>query len=172
MSSREKTYELLPDWRMYLVPFIIGAVLTPFIIGIWIIYHYYKKHKQRRYHITDSRIIILENETRATIPLYDILSVDIKSTWIGNKFNFGDIVLHLHDDTATLWAITDPGPIASLIEKAAASEHERIKVRNEVEQTRPQHPTGTLENKNELVGLWQQGLISEDDYKREIEKFK
>ncbi len=173
MHQKNESVELRPDWRLFLVPFIIGVLLIPALgAGVWVIYHFRKKWRRMRYRITNSDIRIEESGEETLIPLYRITLAEVQSSWLQKTFGLGTIVLQHEDGREWLQGLSDPGPIAVLIEKAAFSERERMKIREEVKETQPPHPSGTLDKKNELVGLWQQGLISEADYLQELKKFE
>lgn len=173
MESRKESYVLYPDWRTFLVPFVIGVLLIPALgAGIWIIYRYRRKWNQIRYRITNSEIHLRENGRETVFSLMGISSCDLQYHWPDNTFGLGNILIRHAEGTALMRGIPDPEPVASLIEQAAVSERERLKGRQQVKQTAPAYPSGTLDKQNELVGLWQQGLISEEDYNRELKKFQ
>ncbi len=173
MTSTNQLYELQPDWRIFLLPYILGLLLVPlFGLGLWMIYHYRKKWKSIRYSITNDSIIHIVAEKETRIALNEITACEVISTGLSAQFGLGDIHVHHGNGTVVLSGIPEPVPIAVLVEHAARSERERMKIRQEVAQSRPPHPSGTLESKNQLVGLWQQGLISEEDYQRELKKFE
>jgi len=172
MGNQKESITLYPDWRVYLLQFIAGALLVPALgAGIWIIFHYRKRWKRMRYRITNTEVIIEQDGMADEILLSDIDSCETGSSWLLEKFNLGTIRIHHSNGITEMKALPDAEPVAMLIERAAVSERERLKMRIEVEQSKPEHPSGTLDKKNELVGLWQQGLLDEDDYHREMKKF-
>ena len=173
MSHNEQTYDLHPDWRLFLTRFALGIVLIPLLgFGIWLIWHYRKKLKGITYRISNSDITITDQHVQETIALADVTGCRVVWPRLLKRFGLGNIAIIHSGGTSGLLAISDPEPVASVIEDAAASERERMKIREEVERTKPTHPSGTLDKKNELVGLWQQGLISEEDFQQEIKKFE
>ncbi|MEX2657128.1 MAG: PH domain-containing protein [Balneolales bacterium] len=168
-----KSYELRPDWRIYLIPYVIGALLIPVLgAGILVIRHFRRKWKNIRYLITDSDIRLRDGAIQTKIPLLNITSCDTAIHPIQKKFGLGDILVYHDHGISVLRGIADPDPIAGIIEQAAESERKRSAMRQDAVETAPPHPSGTLDKKNELVGLWQQGLLSEDDYRNEIKKFE
>ena len=167
-----QSYELRPDWRIYLPAYVIGVLLVPLLVGIWIIYTYRKKWLGMRYVVTNSEVIHASDGLETRMPLHDITACEARFDGLAARFGLGTIHIRHTGGTQELPGITDPEPVAVLIERAAASERERLKMRADAERTRPVHPSGTLERKNELVGLWQQGLITEEDYQQELRKFE
>ena len=172
-TSDAQAYELRPDWRIHLPAYVIGVLLVPLLgLGLWIIYRYRQKWLGMRYLVTNNEVIHQADGAGTPIPLHEIISCDVRFTGLSSRFGLGTIHIRHVNGTRDLIGISDPEPVAVLIERAAESERERLKMREEIERTRPQHPSGTLERKNELVGLWQQGLISEEDYQQELRKFE
>ena len=167
-----QSYELRPDWRIFLPAYVIGVLLAPLLVGIWIIYTYRKKWLGMRYVVTNSEVIHVSDDLETRMPLHEITACEVRFDGLAARFGLGSIHIRHSAGTQELSGITDPEPVAILIERAAASERERMKMREEAERYRPVHPSGTLERKNELVGLWQQGLITEEDYQQELRKFE
>ncbi|GEM_PF-251174 len=167
-----QSYELRPDWRIYLPAYVIGGLLAPLLVGIWIIYRYRKKWLGMRYVVTNSEVIHESDGLETRMPLHDITACEVRFDGLAARFGLGTIHIRHTGGTQELPGIPDPEPVAVLIERAAESERDRMKMREEIEKSRPRHPSGTLERKNELVGLWQQGLISEEDYQREMRHFE
>lgn len=172
MNRQKESIELESDWRLFIVPFFFGFLLIPvFGAGIWIIVHYRRKWMQMQYLISNSDIRIHDGSEQTTLQLHRISSCEVQYRWPQHRFGLGNILLRHENGVSLMHGIRDPEPVASLIERAAISERDRMMIREEVERTRPQHPSGTLDKKNELVGLWQQGLLGEEDYRQEIKKF-
>ncbi len=172
LTSRQ-TYELHPDWKIYLIPYIAGALLVPAAgVGLYIIYRYWSRWKTMRYKITNSEIIHQHEDRETIVSLHEIVSCEVSYSRLTARFDFGTITIQHAAGAIELKGITDPDPVADLIERAADMERDRMKMREEAAQFRPRHPSGTLDKKNELVGLWQQGLISEEDYQQELKKFE
>lgn len=173
MSGKKQTIELQPDWRRFLIPFVIGVLTIPLLgVGIWIIVTYRNKLQKIRYNITNSGIILRDDDGETKIRLLDIISCEVTYPRFMQKFGLGDIRIQHKNGTTVLLGVEDSEPVSKLLIRAAESERDRMQLREEVAQTTPPHPTGTLEKKNELVGLWQQGLISEEDYHNELKKFE
>lgn len=183
MKQTPEVSSFRPDWRIFLLPYIIGIVLVPFLgAGIWIIFHYRKRWKNMIYKISDSAVHYQADQMETVIPLSAIQSCETSYPPLSRKFGYGSIIISYlkqndptektdRPGTAVLQGIHSAEEIALLIENAAFSERERIDMRLEAESGKPAHPTGTLDKKNELVGLWQQGLITEEDFQHEMKQF-
>lgn len=173
MAAEKQTYDLRPDWRIFLLPYIAGVLLAPLLgLGIWIIFHYRKRWLGMQYFISNSGVTLRDGEMETSVALQDIGTCEVIHKGVPGWFGLGSIRIHHTSGMLEMQGISDAGPVASLIEQAAEAERDRLKIRQEAEQTRPVHPSGTLDPMNELVGLWQQGLISEEDYHREMKKYE
>ena len=173
MSYHDQSIDLRPDKRHFLIPYAIGVLAIPMLgAGIWIILHYRKKWKGLCCRITNSDITLINREHQTTILLSEVSTCTVTSSRLQKRFGLGNIIIRHNDGVSTFPGIADPEPVAKLIERGARSEQERLKMREKIAQDPAPHPTRTLEKKNELVGLWQQGLINEDDYRRELKKFE
>jgi hypothetical protein len=171
-NTDDQSYELRPDWRIFLPQYVAGVLLAPLLVGIWIIIRYRRKWLAMRLVVTNSRVEHQTEARKAHVMLHEITSCDVHFAGLPARFGLGTIRLRHEGKTLELPGIIDPEPVAALIERAAETERDRMRLRASIEKTRPAHPSGTLERKNELVGLWQQGLISEEDYQRELRKFE
>lgn len=183
--KQAKPYDLKTEWRHFWPAFAIGFLLIPAAgTGLLVWGYYLKKLKTETCRITNTGISIIRwklfsGETDISIPLHDLLSCRVESTRMQKRMGLGNIILqYVRDQRANhvmetiLYGIADPEPVAALLEQAAASEKERREMRREIERNQPSYPYGVMERKNELVGLWQQGLLSEEEYRREAQKFQ
>lgn len=171
-SNGGQRYELRPDWRVFLLQYAAGVLLAPVLVGIWVIMRYRRKWLTMRLVVTNNRVEHHTGTQKSYVMLHEITSCDVCFDGLPARFGLGTIRLHHDKGTLELSGIRNPEPVAVLIERAAETERDRMRLRDSVKKTRPAHASGTLEKKNELVGLWQQGLISEEDYQREMQKFQ
>ena len=173
MNHRDASIDLQPDWKTCIIPIGLGILLIPLAgAGLIVIYIYLRKWKRVRYRITNAYVEHFDGEHSTKIQLSEILSCQTGHNRLEKRFGLGDIVITASQGSIRLRGISQPEPLAELIERAAATERDRQELRREVQQTTPVHSTGTLDKKNELVGLWQQGLISEQDFQQEMKKFQ
>ncbi|MDI6401109.1 PH domain-containing protein [Balneolaceae bacterium ANBcel3] len=165
--------KLQPDWRLYLIPFTAGVLLVPvFGVGLFVLWFYWRTWYKTSYLISDSEIRILDKGRETVLQLHEITDCTAISQGLMKRFGLGHIHLRTASESRILLAIKDAKKIASFIGQAAEEERERARIREELERMKPSWPVGTLENKNDLVALWQEGLIREEDYKRELKKFE
>jgi hypothetical protein len=169
MSEKSITYN--PNWRIYRFQLITSVLFIPFIIGIPFFIYFYKRWRKIKYSISNERITITENEM-ISIPINDIIDIQLK---ISNPFlgkRTGDIRLVTELKSYNLLSLID----CDVIFDALAAQVEQQKVRkianSERDRLSVKVTPGSLERLNDLLGLWQQGLISDDDYWLERNKFE
>lgn len=169
MSEKSIVYN--PNWRIFRFQFIISLLLIPLLIGLPLLIFFYFKWRRIEYIISNDRIEIRHLET-VFIPLDDISDIEFKLSDPFLRIRTGNIHLKTKKNTYILRSLTDGGvlfdALASQIEqlkhrKTAIKERDRLSVKAD---------PGSLERLNDLLGLWQQGLISDEDYWMERKKFE
>lgn len=171
LSTTANSADFYPDWREFLLPFILGVLLIPVAgTGLWIIYHYHRKWKQIQYRITDSRVTCHGPDKSIEIFIHQINHCHVVHRWLPGLFGLADLLIDYQTGQVRLLSIKNSEKIAMLLEQAAHMERQRMKWKLQAREYAPEYASGTLDRLNELVGLWQQGLISEDDYQAERKK--
>lgn len=153
--------------------YLVGVLLIPlFGIGLYLIYRTYSKLKQTQYEITDHTIRALTPGYSENMDLAEILSVDVKQRFIDRYFSMGTLVLQTSSRTLEMIGMKNPEQLSSLILQAAKSERKRLE---EIKESTPkpvESNPGSMEKINYLTGLWQQGLISNEDFQKEKRHFE
>lgn len=171
--SKEKSTTLRPSSLVHFWWYLLGVVLIPvFGVGIWIIYQKYSQLKSERYLITD-RTITAESEThREKTDLVNIIETTIQQRWIDKRFGIGSVFLKTDTKTVALTGMKNPESLANMILSAAEAERVRKKELEKKVNPEPPPQSGQLDKMDYLTGLWQQGLISEEDYEKERKHFE
>jgi hypothetical protein len=86
--------------------------------------------------------------------------------------NIGDIHLKANVTELVLTGIENPTSLLEKIDTAIAYQKEQLKANKKITAREPTHDPGTLEKLDYLTGLWQQGLINDEDYDSERKKFE
>lgn len=176
-TDSNKFIELVPGWRSYFWYYLGAAILVPLIIGIvlfWLIH----RHRHRIvYRIYDSRIVRRGNDKiePAMIDLLDIGEVRIQQTWIEKRFDSGTVVLVNaggSGDSLHLLGMYRPGDLQKMIRQSIERERRLQKSREEKVQPKEDPASLSLDNMDYLTGLWQQGLISNEDFEKERKHFE
>lgn len=169
-----KSIELAPDWRHWFWNYAAGILLVPlFGIGIYILWRLTQKKRAIRYLITNEQIKASGPEFTQTIDLVNISDIKVRQRWIDQKFEIGTIKIDTGSRTINIIGQTAPHKLAKMIEQAVEGEKKRLA---ELAKVKPKEeekaPPGTLDRLDYLTGLWQQGLLSDEDFKKEKKHFE
>ncbi|HCI69225.1 MAG TPA: hypothetical protein DF712_22650 [Balneola sp.] len=171
MSNSEKSIILTPSRKNYFWGYLIGVLLIPLFIGVAVIWFVNKKRNSIRYQITDTSITKIEEETKTELELVNILETSFSQTSFQKLLGIGTIRLKANVSEVVLDGIEQPASLLNKIDTAIAYQKERFKASEKVKPQKPTHDPGTLEKLDYLTGLWQQGLINDEDYDQERKKF-
>lgn len=166
----DKQLTIQTNWRYYFKPFVIGLLLSPFIVGLIILLTYYFKQKNNTYTVTDEQI--RSNSTGESIFIDSIDSVKIKNQVKRHGIRISDVLITTLSNTFVIQGIENGEIIKQSIDDLIALKNElkeSARIRSQVE---IKQDPGSLERLNDLAGLLQEGLISYDDYLQERNKFE
>lgn len=169
-----KSIKLKPDWKRWFWGYFFGVLLIPFLgIGLIVLWKVHQKKKSYLFIITDRQITTEGEGLSQTVDLVNIKNLDVEQNWVDKKFNLGDITLSTGSRSVTLYGQLNPDAISESISKAIYSEQKRIKELNRTKEGSVEPPPpGTLDKLDYLTGLWQQGLMSDEDFKKEKKHFE
>lgn len=172
-TTGEKSFTLKPSWRQYAFLYLLSIATIPLAgIGFVIFYFVRKKQNRTQYIITDTKISSVNAKYHRNIDLVNIESIETKQSWIQQKLGIGNILLKTSASEMELEGLEDADRLKAILEKAIQAE---IQNQKEKEKTRPAEPAynpGSMDKMEYLTGLWQQGLISEEDYEKERKHFE
>jgi hypothetical protein len=167
----EKHIVYKPDWRIYRFQFLLSIILIPLIIGIPLFAFYYFKMQRISYRISDTKIEISDTDI-ISIQFKEIREFELRVLPIFLNKNTGDIIIKTSSATYVLRSLTS---YENLFD-ALSYQLELIKNINDEkilrERIQIKADPGTLERLNDLLGMWQQGIISDTDYWAERRKFE
>lgn len=172
MMNEEKKYTLTPDWKYYFLAYLICILTIPLLIGIIGLYFVRKHHKSIQYIITDEGIIAKDAEYQQKVDLINIENIEITRHWLQYKFNVGTLIIHTSTNKMVLKGLKDPGKIKSLIEQAVEVLKKQAERETKPDVEEPNYAPGNMPKMNYLTGLWQQGLISEEDFEEERKHYE
>jgi hypothetical protein len=169
----EKTIQLNPEKNVHFWWYLIGVLLIPLLgLGIYIIYKKRKELDGTHYLVTNQTITAVNPEYSETIDLVNIRSVDIKKRWVDEKFSIGTLVIHTKNRTLKMIGMKNPENLSDMILQAAEAERMRLEELKKKKPKPPEVKPGTRDRMDYLTGLWQQGLISEEDFEKERKHFE
>ena len=181
-----KTFRIKPDLRI-LLPWLFlalglgGSALflkasflwIPFGISLLILWIFYRRLRAEEYILGDHSIQIETRITNQTITRHDIGSVKDTAVWWLRMFDLGVLELSTSSVTGRLRGLKDPKGLAAIIQIAVDASIERRNRQNFTHKASAElHPAGTLELMNDLVGLWQQGIIDDETFKAEQQRLR
>jgi hypothetical protein len=169
---KEKKIELQPKKSHNFWWYVVGVILTPILIGIYLLYKKVKELSEIHYKITDKTITSVSSYYTETVDIANINDVKIHQRWIDKQFGIGNLQLVTNTRKVDLIGLENPKNLADLIMKAADAERYKIEQQQKKERIETKSSPGSLDKLDYLTGLWQQGLISNDDYLREKKHFE
>ncbi len=151
---------LLSRWPAFMLA---GLLVPVFGLGVWLILRLRRALRDRVIRVTDHGIRLEPDGRSAALP--EIVGAEARLPWHLRPFKVGHVELRLRDGRHMVLAgLRDPSAIAEIILLAA----ERAREAPPGPPPRPPtHAPGSLEPLNDLVGLWQQGLITDEEYETE-----
>ena len=172
-QTSEKIITLRPSWKNHLLAYTLSVLLIPlFGIGLLGLYWVYKRQKEHKYTFSDTQISSRDNKYQRNIDLVNIESVSVQQSWLQKKVSVGDIKLETTATSMTLRGIADPFALKDTLQKAISVQKERQKEKENTKTQQPDRDPGTMERMDYLTGLWQQGLVSDEDFEKEKKHFE
>ncbi|WP_421774319.1 hypothetical protein [Gracilimonas sp.] len=168
MSNNQKSITLTPSWKAFFWPYFFGVILFPVLVGIYLIWRTRKNHKSISYTITDRKITVVDGHISQNIDLVDIRQAVAGDIWFG----VGSVILKTSSREIELIGLRNPETISQSIEKAVEAELKRLEAEKEAKPREPEYEPGSMDQLEYLTGLWQQGLMSDEDFKAEKEKLQ
>lgn len=168
----EKMIELQPKKSHNFWWYVIGVLLIPLLVGFYLLYQKIRELSDTHYKITDKSITCVTTTYTETVDIANINDVKINQRWIDKQFGIGSLQLITNTRKVELLGLKNPKNLADMILKAAEAERYRMEqqAKKEREKNKPSHIN--LDKLDYLTGLWQQGLISNDDYIQEKKHFE
>ena len=168
MKNDERSVILSPSWKAFFLQYTLGVILVPVLIGIYILWRTRKTQSGIQYKITDRKITVVDGHISQNIDL-----ADIRQATAGKlRFGVGTVKLKTQGREIKLIGLENPAQIALSIEKAVEAELKRMEAEKQTKPRETEYDPGTMDRLEYLTGLWQQGLISDEDFDAEQQKFK
>lgn len=171
----QKSIELTPNWKRWFWGYFFGILLIPAAgLGLILLWYIHSKRINISYIVTDRQIRSKNQNISHSIDLANIKNLDVNQNFLDKKFDIGDLVLSTETRSITLLGQTNPQELSEMISQAIRAERKRIEELNRIEEEPKETPPspGTLDKLDYLTGLWQQGLISDEDFKKEKKHFE
>jgi hypothetical protein len=172
-QTSEKTITLQPSWKNHLLGYTLSILFIPLLgIGLVGLYFVYKRQKKYTYTFSDTQISSKDTKYQRNIDLVNIEDVTVQQGWLQQKASVGDVILKTTATSMTLRGITNPFDLKDKLEQAISIQKELQKKKKRTKPKQPDRNPGTMDRMDYLTGLWQQGLVSNDDFDKEKKHFE
>ncbi|MEX0721912.1 MAG: hypothetical protein WD059_14650 [Balneolaceae bacterium] len=168
MPEQEKSITLTPSWKAFFWSYFFGILLIPLLLGIILLWNIIKKHKSISYLITDRTITVVEEGYSQNIDIANITQAKTGSV----QFGVGSVILQTNSREVELIGLENPDQLRKFIEIAVDAELKRLETEKQVKSVEPKYKPGNMDRLNYLTGLWQQGLLSDEDFDEERKNFE
>lgn len=168
-----KTINLNPSFSHFFWWYLTGLLLVPlFGIGFIVLILSYKKQSAISYSISNQSITKTNRYDSETVDLADILEVTVHQSWVDRKLKAGKLTLITDHKRMDMVGIQNPNSLSDLIMQASEVERARIRKQEEISSPPLDEAPVSLDRLDYLTGLWQQGLLSDEDFKKEKTHFE
>lgn len=167
-----KTIRIEPKRSYHFWWYVIGVFLIPLLVGIYILYKKINELSGTFYKISERSITAVHPSYTETVDIENINEIDIHQRWIDKRFGTGILRLKTNTREVELIGIENPENLAEMILKAAEMERNRIKEQERKKSREFNKHSGNLDKLDYLTGLWQQGLITNDEFNQEKKHFE
>lgn len=168
-----KSVKLKPKLSYHFWWYCLGVLLAPLLgYGVYLILKKRRELQAVTYRITDDTITIEEVNYRENVDLVNIHSAEIEQRWMDERFGIGTVILKTDSREVKLKGVEQPERLSDMILQAAAAIRERLKNEQKRERSIPDRNAGSLDKMDYLTGLWQQGLITNEEYEKERRHFE
>lgn len=172
-DNNQKSIRIDPSWKYHFWGYVLSVLTIPlFGIGLIALYFVHKRHKSRHYIFTNTQITRIGLKYQRNIDLVNIENVSVKQNWTMQKLGIGSLAVETSASEMEIEGVEDPHQLKEILEKAIHAEILRQKEKKKTTLREPEYEPGAMEKMNYLTGLWQQGLISEEDYEKERKHFE
>lgn len=173
--QKEKVAIHKTEKKAFRTAYIIAYCCIPLLgLGFYLLYRLNKRIEDSAVYFFDDRIEALDNGSVTKIYMKDLLKVSRTSDEKQKKYKLADVIIESENQKIICAGIneSDADHLENVLTLAIEAEKKRraLKERTKV-QVDKNIKLGALEHMNNLVGMWQQGLISDEDFQKEKEKF-
>ena len=171
MPESVETFELRPEWNYNLLAYIISVLLMPIGIGLILFFLYKSRLEDRRFVITNDSIHAYKKDDVTSIQIRHVEKMYITRTLSEEFSDLGTLHIEGNGKKIKMLGMRNPEEIQHAIEMAQKMYRKTDEIFEKDRSWHQDVEVGGLDPMDELVGLWQQGLISNEDFEKEREKF-
>lgn len=170
-AEREKVIQYQTHWKQFYREFVKAWALIPvFGAGFFKLRKLNKRLEKMVYRIYNDRIEIGKAEDAIILPIPDLRKVKKEQTPEQHKYGIADVLLTYQSETYRLKGLEHADALEDVLYIAIKTEQKRKELEEKAKGDHHIDPGG-LDQMNYLTGLWQQGMISDEDFEKEQKKF-
>jgi hypothetical protein len=140
---------------------------------VWITLIKVRQLPKEYYIVSDNSIQVRTTKDDTTVSLVSITNVASRAHWQLPFSSYGQVVITANDRRFVMRGIKGATSTADIIRQAVEAAIARERRRSSPPKFNPPlHAPGTLEQMNDLVGLWQQGILTDEEYEMEMSRIK
>lgn len=171
---KNQTQILLSRWAFFW-SYLWAVTMIPVAgIGLILLWRVEKKRKGKAVIAESERIRIPDPDTPGEQRVLDLLVIQkielVSSSIPGKWFGIGSLVFHVGSGEIKLDGVRNANRLRETIHKAI-EELNKSKRSSPNERVKSETIPGSTDQMNELTFLWQQGLITDDQFEQEKKKF-
>jgi len=166
-----KTKQLKPSWKFYFWYYFFGVLTVPLLLGIFLLAKAIRQKNSHLYVIEDETITAEDSDYSQKFDLVNLEDVEVEQSWIQQKLDVGLVRIYKEGSEMELFGIEKPHSFKEMLltvnSNLKAMQQKKPKKKEPIKN--PSIQTGKMDY---LTGLWQQGLLSDEDYHNERKHFE
>ncbi|MCC5925353.1 MAG: hypothetical protein JJU41_02230 [Bacteroidetes bacterium] len=167
MSDFGQSITLKTEWRYYRKLLLISILLIPvYGIGLLFLILLSVKLATMKYQISSSGV----SHGNTFLPFSSVKTVKVEDFRVLKSGNIATVVVTGNNTVLKLYGVRDASALQVKIENEVQALIERQRLEERLNRKNEPMPAGNMERLNDLVGLWQQGLITDQQYEEEKKK--
>ncbi len=172
--SAEKFVEYQTEKDFFKDEYRKAWLMTPLLgFGFLKLVELNKKVDSLRYRVYNDKITTVVNQQEKTILFENLKTIVKKSDSNLDRMGIATIIVEdLEGNTIEMKGIKGADKLEKALIVALETEKKKRALKEKAKGDYDNYKIGGLEHMNSLVGMWQQGLISDEDFRKEQEKFK
>ena len=170
-AEREKVIQYQTHWKQYHKEFVKAWALIPlFGAGLFKLKKLNERLEKKVYRIYNDRIEVGKGSDAITLPIPDLRKVKKEQSPEQRKYGLADVLVSNENQTYRMEGLEHADALEDVLYIAIKTEEKRRELEKKAEGDHHIDPGG-LDQMNYLTGLWQQGMISDEDFEIEQKKF-
>jgi len=166
-----KTKQITPSWKFYFWYYVVGVITVPLLFGIFLLAKAIRGKNRYRYIIKDETITAEDGDYSQKFDLVNVEDVQVEQSWIQQKLGVGLVRIFKEGSEMELLGIENPHSFKEMI-LAVSSNLKALQQKKPEKKKLVEKPAKQTDKMDYLTGLWQQGLLTDEDYYTEKKHFE